>query len=296
MPASIAPSINASLCPPPIRWNSTRGLRAPSHSAATGSNPQILASRGSAQTIIATPINSNDPLQENARNEIVAGDPHHRLGDQQVDRAVRARGVLPSDVDLVGIGVGVAEDVVRAGVVRVEAVSHHRADGEVGVHVPGEQWRGDHQGDRPHRHRVAELAAGEPTTAAGGGEPADQHPAQHDQPDTGVRAGERGGPDPGQQPDHPQTIHGVRDGGRCCRRRSRYRASAAGRRPCPSGGAGSAGGARWRRADPPAAAGFRRAVARERRRRAPTLLSRPARTGLGPVAQSLSERNLSKQC
>jgi anaerobic C4-dicarboxylate transporter DcuA/anaerobic C4-dicarboxylate transporter DcuB len=58
IPASIAPSIRASLCPPPIRWKSTKGFNAPSQSAATGSKPQIRASRGNAQTINATPTSS----------------------------------------------------------------------------------------------------------------------------------------------------------------------------------------------------------------------------------------------
>ncbi len=52
------PSISASLWIPATRWNSRRGLAAPSHSAATDDTPQRAARRGSAHTIDATPTSA----------------------------------------------------------------------------------------------------------------------------------------------------------------------------------------------------------------------------------------------
>ena len=59
MPASMSPSIRASLCTPATRCSSTRGFAAPSHSALTGATPQRRASRGSAHTMSATPQSAN---------------------------------------------------------------------------------------------------------------------------------------------------------------------------------------------------------------------------------------------
>ncbi len=55
MPASIIPSMRASLWMPPTRCRMSSGFIAPSHRAATGETPHLLARRGSAQTISATP-------------------------------------------------------------------------------------------------------------------------------------------------------------------------------------------------------------------------------------------------
>lgn len=58
-PASISPSMSASLWTPPMRWNSTSGFATPSHSALTGATPQRMDRRGSAQTINATPARAS---------------------------------------------------------------------------------------------------------------------------------------------------------------------------------------------------------------------------------------------
>ena len=55
IPASISPSIRASLWMPPTRCRMSRGFIAPSHSAATGDTPHRFASRGRAHTIRPTP-------------------------------------------------------------------------------------------------------------------------------------------------------------------------------------------------------------------------------------------------
>ena len=59
-PASIRPSISASLWMPATRWNSSSGFAAPSHNAVTDATPQRRASRGSAHTIRATPPSASN--------------------------------------------------------------------------------------------------------------------------------------------------------------------------------------------------------------------------------------------
>ncbi len=65
MPAAIRPTISISLCTPPIRWMSTRGLSTQIHSAVEPSAPRWRATRGVAQT------NSTSPGSMHSRSNAV---------------------------------------------------------------------------------------------------------------------------------------------------------------------------------------------------------------------------------
>ncbi len=66
VPVSISPSISASLWMPATRCISSSGLVAPSHSALTSATPQRRANRGTAHTIMPTPMSTTSRWQSTA--------------------------------------------------------------------------------------------------------------------------------------------------------------------------------------------------------------------------------------
>ncbi len=223
-----------------------QGLSTDSQSAATGSMPQRRASRGVAQTIIATPSNSTRRCTSTPAitcSPVIDTTPAH---DQQEPGTVRGGGVLPPSVDLVGERVVVAERLHRPLFVRVAAVQHLGADRQVAVDVPGEDRWGHQERHGPHGQRVGQLGPGQPAAPPGHGQSADQEPTHDQQPDAGIGQGQRRGSRPGRA-DRGSGCRrpGWGPGSRRRRTRSTRRPSTA-RRRCPSGGAGRAGRSRRR--------------------------------------------------
>ena len=108
-PASISPSISASLWMPATKCMISSGLAAPSHSALTSATPQRRASRGVAHTISITPTSTTNRWQSTAATMFCpvssemprpihknngpygAGVSRHRLGTDSVNTWPRPR-------------------------------------------------------------------------------------------------------------------------------------------------------------------------------------------------------------
>jgi hypothetical protein len=67
VPASISPSISASLWMPATRCMISSGLAAPSHSALTSATPHLRASLGTAHTMRPTPSNTTSRWHSTAK-------------------------------------------------------------------------------------------------------------------------------------------------------------------------------------------------------------------------------------
>ena len=216
IPTSMSPIINASLWMPLTRWNSTRGLAAPSHSASPASNPHRRASRGSAQMIMARPASASTRCASTPRTTSLP---------------VRAVIPRPSTRNSGPYGAGVSRQIVgmlrvngsstpsaSAGSedVGVEPAVQDRALGEVAVHVAGEHRRRDGQRERPQRGRPGELEAVRCRGhgAVGAEHLPDPQPGQHEHADARVGDGDGEGGVAARQSEHAQSEQRVGHGQR----------------------------------------------------------------------------------
>ena len=137
-PAASSPTTSRSLCPPPIMWMTIIGLATATHSASGTRPPRRRVSSGSAQTSSASPGSSASRISTTPRMMLSPTSRGDGLGDQDEQRAVRRRGVLPEVVHVVGEDPGHRLGADR---VRVEPGQRQRALGEVAEDVAGEQRR-----------------------------------------------------------------------------------------------------------------------------------------------------------
>ncbi len=95
VPASIRPSIRASLWMPATRCMNSSGLHGPSHSALTSATPQRRASRGVAHTISPTPSKHDEAVAQHRGDDVLAGERGDAAADPQEQRAVRGGCLAP---------------------------------------------------------------------------------------------------------------------------------------------------------------------------------------------------------
>ena len=148
VPASIRPSISASLWMPATRCMSSSGLAAPSHSALTSATPQRRASRGVAQTIRPDADQHHEPVAQYRGDDVLAGQRGDAAADPQEQRAVGGRRLAPQARYRQREHVVEAQAGRRTDPVGVESEPGDLALRQVGVDVLAVHRRRDQQRQR----------------------------------------------------------------------------------------------------------------------------------------------------
>ena len=201
VPASIRPSISASLWMPATRCMNSSGLAAPSHSALTSATPQRRASRGVAHTMRPDPDQHHKAMAQHRCDDVLAGQCRDAAADPQKQRTVGGRGLAPQVRHRQGEHVVEAQSGRGAHPVRVEAVQRDLALRKIGVDVAAVHRRRDQQRQHPQQQQAVELAARHPSVAQR--EAAEHQPGQRHHHRAGGGHGQRNRLDARRQVEQP---------------------------------------------------------------------------------------------
>ena len=159
-PASIMPSISASLWMPPTRCRMSSGFIAPSHSAATGRHPAATGQAGQCPDDHRHTEQGEHPVRGQCRRDVLAGQMGDLVAEPEEQGPVGRRGLAPDVGHRPGEHVVDAQPRGRADHIGIEATRGDLTLGEIGIDVFAEHRWCQYERHDPDQQRAIGLAAG----------------------------------------------------------------------------------------------------------------------------------------